>query len=499
VSVAAEVATAIRGSIEPQAGPQQIFLSTSADIAVYGGGAFCGKTYALLLDPLRFIGIKRFGAVIFRRKLKDLTQEGGLWDEASELYPRMRGRARESPDRLDFRFPWGSRISFSHLQDDANLEDKQGGQIAMIGFDQLEHFTRKQFFYMLSRNRSNCGVRPYMRATCNPDADSWLAEFLAWWIDQEPLLEDGTTSNPNYGLAIEERSGVLRYMLKLDEEIHWFDTRDECITWQLARGVVRPQEPKSVTFIHAKMSDNPIGVEKNPDYEASLQALGRVERARLLNGNWKIRASAGLIFQRKDFGILTKLDEKEIIKRVRSYDFAGTEAKRTRSMKSIVEHVAGDPDWTVGCHMVMLKNRDIIVTDMVRDQLSPGRVEELTQQTAKSDGRKTHIFIPQDPGQAGKAQVEHYVKRVLMGYTVKSRTMVGSKIVRSEGYAAYVEHHHVYLLAGAWNAQFLSEHDAFPTVGVPDDIIDAAAEGYNYLTAKGPSTAEVMARMRRTT
>jgi hypothetical protein len=32
---------------------------------------------------------------------------------------------------------------------------------------------------MTSRNRSTCGVRPYIRATCNPDADSWVADFLA--------------------------------------------------------------------------------------------------------------------------------------------------------------------------------------------------------------------------------------------------------------------------------------------------------------------------------
>ena len=49
---------------------------------------------------------------------------------------------------------------------------------ALICFDELTHFTAHQFFYMVSRNRSTCGVRPYIRATCNPDADSWVADFL---------------------------------------------------------------------------------------------------------------------------------------------------------------------------------------------------------------------------------------------------------------------------------------------------------------------------------
>src|SRR6266850_7935610 len=95
--------------------------------------------------------------------------------------------------------PRASKIKFSHLQLETTVHDWQGAQITLICFDELTHFTAYQFFYMVSRNRSTCGVRPYIRATCNPDADSWVAEFLAWWIDQET------------GLPIPERAGVLRY------------------------------------------------------------------------------------------------------------------------------------------------------------------------------------------------------------------------------------------------------------------------------------------------
>ena len=83
----------------------------------------------------------------------------------------------------------------------------------MIGFDELTHFSRSQFLYMLSRNRSTCGVRPYMRATTNPDADSWVADFIAWWIDQDT------------GLAIPERSGVVRYFTTISDEVIWGDSR----------------------------------------------------------------------------------------------------------------------------------------------------------------------------------------------------------------------------------------------------------------------------------
>src|SRR5690348_2826225 len=50
-----------------------------------------------------------------------------------------------------------------------------------------------------------------IRATCNPDADSWVADFLAWWID------------PESGLPIIERAGVLRYYVRVAGKIEWAD------------------------------------------------------------------------------------------------------------------------------------------------------------------------------------------------------------------------------------------------------------------------------------
>jgi hypothetical protein len=61
----------------------------------------------------------------------------------------------------EWRWPRAGRIKFSHLQFDSTVYDWQGAQIALICFDELTHFTAHQFFYMVSRNRSTCGVRPY--------------------------------------------------------------------------------------------------------------------------------------------------------------------------------------------------------------------------------------------------------------------------------------------------------------------------------------------------
>lgn len=77
--------------IKPQPGAQERFLSSHADIAIYGGAAGGGKSFALLLEPLRHIGNNDFGGVIFRRTSPQITNEGALWDEAGKLYPLVGG------------------------------------------------------------------------------------------------------------------------------------------------------------------------------------------------------------------------------------------------------------------------------------------------------------------------------------------------------------------------------------------------------------------------
>jgi Terminase large subunit, T4likevirus-type, N-terminal len=104
--------------------------------------------------------------VFFRRTTPQVTNPGGLWDESLNFYPRLGGTPRLRAH--EWHWPRGGKIKFSHLQFDTTVYDWQGAQITLICFDELTHFTAHQFFYMVSRNRSTCGVRPYIRATCNP-------------------------------------------------------------------------------------------------------------------------------------------------------------------------------------------------------------------------------------------------------------------------------------------------------------------------------------------
>ena len=125
-----------------------------------------------------------------------------------------------------------SKVTFAHIERDEEVHKWQGSQICAIGIDELTHFSEKTFFYMLSRNRSTCGVTPYVRATCNPDADSWVAKFIEWWIDQET------------GYSIPERSGVIRWLLRRNNTLYWADSKEELISQFNLVSEEEQQEPK---------------------------------------------------------------------------------------------------------------------------------------------------------------------------------------------------------------------------------------------------------------
>jgi len=264
--------------LQPQSGAQEDFLSTEADICIYGGAAGGGKSFALLLEGLRNIDNPNFNAMIFRRNNTMIRNQGSLWDESMSMYMTIGGHPRQH--MLDWTFRSGSSIKFGHLEHETTVYNYQGSQICYLAFDELTHFTQSQFFYMLSRNRSVCGVKPYIRATTNPDKISWVRNMIDWWIGSD-------------GYPIPERSGVLRWFVRDKGEIIWADTAEE---------LQHIAEPKSFTFIPAKLSDNQILMQKDPSYLSSLMAQNTVERAKLLDGNWDIDYSDyGVVLTRHDF------------------------------------------------------------------------------------------------------------------------------------------------------------------------------------------------------
>ena len=440
-------------TLRPQPGPQEAFLASPADIAIYGGAAFSGKSWALLAEALRNVHNSNFGWVIFRRTYTQVTNEGGLWDESEKMFPLVGAIPKESA--LEWNFSSGATGHFAHLQHENNKLDWQGSQIPYIGFDELTHFTRGQFFYMLSRNRSTCGVRPYIRGTCNPDPDSFVAELIAWWID------------PDSGYPIPERSGVLRYFLRDGDRLVWADTRDQLAEQYPDRDAAH--DIKSLTFVAGSIEDNAIGMALDPAYRGNLMALPRVERERLLFGNWKVRPTAGMYFRRSYFEIVDALPI--CVRHVRAWDLAATEPREGE-----------DPDWTAGVRMEVDAAGTYYVRHVEHFQGTPRRVEDAIKNTATVDGRGVIVSIPQDPGQAGKDQAQRYV-RLLAGHQVKTHPVTGDKVTRAGGLSAQAEAGNVKLLRGPWNETFLSELESFPDGH--DDQVDAAADAFALLTGVG--------------
>ena len=421
-------------TIEPQAGPQTEFLSTSADIAIYGGAAGGGKSFACLMEALRNVNNKGFGATFFRRTYPQIKAQGGLWEEARNLYIQLGAKANVS--NLEFTFPSGATIKFGHLQHSHTVEEYQGSQICLIIFDELTHFEESQFFYMMSRNRSTCGVRPYIRATCNPDANSWVKKFLAPWIDKR---FKGTPA----------QSGEIRYMYRDGGEIIWVEPDER-----------PPARAKTVTFIRSTIYDNKILMKEDPGYLANLESLPLIERQRLLHGNWDIKHED----RRYDvdwFKIWPRGREFETVAQVRYWDLAATEEAENRNAC-----------FTAGALVSKLSSGDYLVEDIRRVQFNPGDVDRLIQRTAKRDGKEVEIWIEQEPGASGKAVISDY-SRKLAGYIFHGDRVTGDKATRSRPLEVQAEFGNIYLLDAKWNQTFLDEAENYP-LGHKDQI-DAVA------------------------
>lgn len=441
-------------------------MATPASICIYGGAAGGGKSFGLLLSALRYKNVPGFGCTIFRKNFNQIFAQGGLWDESMEIYHNVKGACPKfARGQWLFCNDEGqtlSKVTFAHIEKDEDVHKWQGSQICEIGFDELTHFSEKIFFYMLSRNRSSCGVEPFVRATCNPDANSWVAKFIEWWIDQDT------------GYPIPERSGKIRWFIRRDETLYWANTRREL--WERFNLTTDEErsEPRSVTFIMSKLSDNKELLRVNPGYLANLKALSQVERERLLMGNWKIKAAAGLYFKRSQLGDILNSVPVDVIQWVRCWDLAATEKDE-----------GGDPAYTAGVLIGKRADGRYVIADVVNKQMSASDVRQTIKHTAQMDMaryKRVRVRLPQDPGQAGKEQAQSYIK-FLAGFDVVTVAESGSKEARAEPMAAQWQVGNFDIVYGDWNEEYLLQLENFPD-GKFKDMVDASANGFAEIEAK---------------
>lgn len=226
----------------PNQGPQEDFLAAAETDVLYGGAAGGGKSYAMLVDPLRYAHRAAHRALIIRRSMPELRE---LIDKSRELYPKAFPGCKYREVEKLWNFPSGAKIEFGFLERDADVYRYQGQAYSWIGFDEITHLpTEFPWNYLASRLRTtDSEIVPYMRCTANPGGVG------AHWVKK-------------------------RYI----------DPNEPNQSFKGADGLTRK-------FIPARLEDNPYLAEDGR-YEQMLKALPPTQRKQLLEGNWDVNEGA---------------------------------------------------------------------------------------------------------------------------------------------------------------------------------------------------------------
>ena len=167
--------------------------------------------------------------------------------------------------------------------------------------------------------------------------------------------------------------------------------------------------------------------------------------------------------------VLEQVPDGPNCRSVRAWDLAATSGD------------AGNADWTVGLKLLRDGDGRFVVLDVIRLRGTPAQVEAAIRGAAVADGTAVAIGLPQDPGQAGRAQVA-YLTRQLAGWRVVASPETGAKETRAMPVASQVDAGNVALRHGSWNRDFLEELADFPH-GSKDDQVDALSRAFAMLTS----------------
>ena len=246
---------------QPNPGPQTNFLAAPEREVLYGGAAGGGKTYSLIVDPLRYCNNPNMNALILRRTNDELRE---IIHKSQEMYPQAYPGAKWMEKKSQWTFPSGARIWMTYLEQEKDVLRYQGQAFTYIGFDELTQYpTPYAWDYLRSRLRTADPSLPvYMRGTTNPGGPghSWVKKMF---IDPAPAGKPFWATDITTG-------ETLRYPKQhAKSEQPLFRRR----------------------FIPAKLVDNPFLYEQG-DYEAMLLSLPETQRRQLLEGSWDVAEGA---------------------------------------------------------------------------------------------------------------------------------------------------------------------------------------------------------------
>lgn len=433
-------------------GKQQAGLCIPQREALYGGAAGGGKSDWILMAALQYVDVPGYSALLLRRTFPELKMEGGLLERALDWLSDTDATPHEGG--MSWTFGAGrssSVLQFGYLDGPNDHLRYQGSSWQFIGFDELTHFRELQYRYLFSRLR---------RPDVPEDAPTWLRE-LNEALGDVPLRMR-TASNPG-GPGhewVKQRFGIYRPegeddLPRLCHRRSWVVEQDRA-------------------FLPAKLDDNPH--LDQDEYDRSLAELDPTTRRQLRDGDWDAKAP-GTMFRSEWFNVVDVPPPcKEI---VRYWDFAATEESQRDP----------DPDWTVGLKLGEKQDGGWVILDIQRGRWRSDRVEQRAKITAEVDGPEVPIWIEQEPGASGKAEVLHYKRDVLPRFEVHGHAPADSKAIRARVPASKCEAGLVDIVRGPYLAEFFDEADDFPPEDDAghDDQIDALSGAFTQLTAEpGP-------------
>ena len=227
----------------PNEGPQTEFLAASEQEVFYGGARGGGKSYAMLVDPLRYCHKTHHRALLLRRSMPELRD---LISHSQRLYTRAFPGAKWREQEKEWRFPSGARIEFGYAENLTDVLRYQGQSYTWIGIDELPQYPTPEIYNFLRSSLRSVDpeIPVYMRATGNPGnvGSTWVREMFV-----EPA-----ESNMPFTLEIETPIGVKKITRR---------------------------------FIPAKLQDNPYLMQTD-DYMIMLSSLPEVQRKQFLEGDW---------------------------------------------------------------------------------------------------------------------------------------------------------------------------------------------------------------------
>jgi len=413
---------------------QQLFLMEQGRESLYGGAAGGGKSDAALMAAAQYLCIPGYNAVIFRQTYGQLAQDGGLIERSLEWWSDV-GTYNQGTHR--WTFPSGASVTFGALQYEKDKHKHQGAEYHFCYFDELTNFpTDGAYRYLFSRLRKPAQTEGL--PAC-PSCGMSLADV--------PLrMRAGTNPGGIGGGWVYDRF-VAPWRAVVSGEATYTGDR---------------------SFIPSRLKDNPY-----LDYEsyvASLSELDPVERARLLDGDWDVRAK-GSMLDRLDFEIVD--DYPRDAPRARYWDLAATDAMD-----------AADPDWTAGALLARQDGQTWII-DINRFRAGPAEVQKRVRAQAEYDGIAVPVAIEREGGASGKTTAFHYRRTVLDGFVFHDAVKSNSKAQEAGPLSAAAKNGNVFVVRGDWNNDWFDEADVFPQPGFHDDQVDAVAGAFNYLSGKG--------------